>query len=94
MKLTPLQKEKIRLIQAFLKTDIGKDGIIMADNDITTVYYVKKVYTNCTGVWLSGKNPAAYPAKDMIYPGQVSSLLVAMKRGDMDFKNYLKESTA
>lgn len=86
-------QRKLKLIMDFLKTDIGKDGIIVDDNDYTSLSDIKKVYMNATGINFAGLGPG-YANKfieriPFNHSNEVNYIFNACMRGDEDFKLFV-----
>ena len=93
VKLTKKQAEKLKSIQDYLDTEIGKGGAL-CDSWITTVYSIKKVYQNATGICVKGFKPDNFRKNgqivDRIQPRDITILYSAIKRQDEDFKIFLE----
>jgi len=88
--ITAKQAEKIAAINNYLATEIGKPGAMVAENDASFIWNLKKIYANATGVYLGGSEAGGRPFKDRIDFGQIGTLYAAIRRGDDDFKEFLQ----
>lgn len=90
------QEEKLNLLVRYLIEDeIGKDGLILADNDTFLLNFIATISNDCIGVNLWGKEPGRTIKKREIISfsngWMITKLFAAAKRGDEDFRAFIKQ---
>jgi len=88
-RLTNLQRQKIEYMKSYLASELGKDGILTGDQDVTMLTYIKKIYVDATGIVLIGDSWRERNKKDRIHPSMISNLYRACLRNDGDFYNFV-----
>ena len=93
IKLTKKQQKKFDLIKEFLTThELGKDGIMLGENDVTYIWVLLKIYKNASGIHIFGKEVGTMARKDdSIDQRDLNKLYSASRRGDEGFREFLSK---
>lgn len=94
-KLNQLQQTKLETIQKYLTTDIGKDGLLLGDQDVTYISSLKKMYVNASGIVLTGFEYGNYGSGNTttrIEPSEITAIYRAGLKNDEDFSIFVKNN--